>query len=109
MRIREWPEQLRLWAKTEKKKIAGIPGAGKKTVYIWEYYKLWIIGIVFAVWFITFAIHQYTTVLHDYWCYMIFANTYAEVGDGSDLWEDYVAYAGFDLKEKAVENVRFCG
>lgn len=102
MKIREWQERLHEWAKTERKKIAGIPSTGRRAAYIWEYYKLWIIGIVFAVWFATFAIHQYTTVLHDYWCYMIFANTYAEVGDQSDLWDDYVAYAGFDLKEKAV-------
>jgi hypothetical protein len=33
---------------------------------------------------------------------MIFANTYADAGDHSELWEDYVGYAGFDLTEKAV-------
>lgn len=100
--IREWLERLRTWAKTEKEKIAGIPSARKKVIYIWEYYKLWIIGIVFVLWFGTFAYHQYTTVLHDYWCYMIFANTYADLGDHSKLWEDYTEYAGFDLNEKAV-------
>lgn len=99
----EWKDRLGNWAKTEKNKIEGITGTEKKAAYIWEYYKLWIIGIVFAVWFISFAVHQYTTSLHDYWCFMIFNNTYADIGNESDLWEEYTEYAGFDLHEKAVE------
>lgn len=90
------------WRKAEKDKILRIPGTGKKIEYIWEYYKFWIIGAVFLIWLVTFAVRQYTTSLRDYWCYMIFANTYADAGDHSDLWEDYVEYAGFDLTEKAV-------
>ncbi len=93
---------LKRWAETEKKKISGIPGARKKLEYVWGYYKLWIIGIVAAVWFVTFAVYQYTTTLRDYWCFLVFNNTYAEAGDHSAIWNDYVEYAGFDLKEKAV-------
>ncbi len=93
---------LAKWFKAEKKKISGIPGTTKKIGYIWEYYKLWIIGIVLGIWFVTFAVRQYTTSLKDYWCYMVFANTYADAGDHSELWEDYTKYAGFDLTEKAV-------
>ena len=96
-------ERHRQWAETEKKKIAEIKEPKKKLAYIWDYYKLWIIGIVCAVWFFSFAIHQYTTTLHDYWYYMIFANTYADAGDGSDIWNDFVEYAGYDLNEKEVE------
>ena len=95
--------RLTKWWKAERKKISGIPGTSKKIGYIWEYYKLWIIGILFAVWFVTFAVRQYTTSLKDYWCYMIFANTYADAGDHSKLWEDYTGYAGFDLTKKAVK------
>ena len=86
----------------EREKISQIPGTKKKAAYIWEYYKLWIIGIVFAIWFVSFAVRQYTTSMRDYWCYMIFANTYADAGDHSRLWKDYTEYAGFDLSEKAV-------
>lgn len=96
-------ERHRQWAKTEKHKIGEISGLKKKAEYIWEYYKLWIIGLICAVWFFSFAVHQYTTALHDYWCYMIFSNTYADAGNGSDVWNDYVEYAGFDLNEKKVE------
>ena len=95
--------RLNSWAETEKNKIQEIPGIGKKTAYIWEYYKLWIIGVAFAVWFILFAVHQYTTGLHDYWCYMIFNNTYADAGTGSELWDDYTNYAEINVRENAVE------
>ena len=95
--------RLREWAASEKEKIAGIPGLKKKAEYVWEYYKLWIIGFACFVWLAVFSIHQYTTTLHDYWCYMIFNNTYADVATDSELWEDYVRYADFDLHEKEVE------
>ena len=86
----------------EREKIKEISGTGKKIEYIWEYYKLWIIGIVFCIWFVTFAVRQYTTSLKDYRCFVVFANTYADAGDHSKLWEDYVEYAGIDLHEEAV-------
>ena len=88
--------------KGEREKIKEISGTGKKLEYIWDYYKLWIIGIVFFIWFVTFAVRQYTTNLRDYRCFMIFANTYADAGDHSKLWEDYIEYAGIDLREEAV-------
>ena len=94
--------RLKKWWKAEREKISGIPGSAKKIEYIWGYYKLWIIGIVFAIWFVTFAVRQYTTGLKDYRCFVIFANTYADAGDHSQIWKDYVEYAGFDLKEEAV-------
>lgn len=31
------------------------------------------------------------------------ANTYAEVGNGSELWDGYVEYTGYDTKQKNVE------
>jgi hypothetical protein len=100
---RDLKTRLRDWVKTEKEKILGIRGTKKKTAYIWEYYKLWIIGLIFVLWFVPFAIHQYRTNAGDYWCYMMFTNTYADAGNGSDLWKDYTEYAEFDLKEKDVE------
>lgn len=101
--MKDLAQRLRAWAAEEKIKISHIPGVKKKTAYIWEYYKIWIICIVFFVWFAGFAIRQYTTSMNEYWCYMMFTNTYAEAGNGSKLWKDYTEYAGFDLKEKAVE------
>ena len=88
--------------RAEREKIAGIPGTGKKISYIWGYYKLWIIGLVFGIWFVTFAVRQYTTNLKDYRCFMVFANTYADAGDESKLRKDFVEYAGIDLTKQAV-------
>ena len=76
--------------KGEREKIKEISGTGKKIEYIWDYYKLWIIGIVFFIWFVTFAVRQYTTNLRDYRCFMIFANTYADAGDHSASYFDYL-------------------
>lgn len=89
--------------KEEIKKIKNIPGMKAKLEYIWEYYYLWIIGIVAAVAFLIFAIHQLTTVLTENWFYITFTNTYADVGNKSDLWDGYVEYTGYDVKEKNVE------
>jgi len=102
--MRNDKRRLADWFRGEREKIAGISGTGNKLEYIWGYYKLWIIGIVFLIWFITFALRQYTTNMRDYRCFMVFANTYADAGDHSELWEDYVDYAGIDLRE---ETVRF--
>ncbi len=96
-------ERLRQWAAEERIKVAGIRGARRKTAYIWEYYKLWIIGLVFVLWFIPFAVHQYMTGAHDYWCFMLFSNTYADIGNDSEFYDDYIDYTGFDTHEKGVE------
>lgn len=94
--------RLTKWWKRETSKISKIPDTGKKIEYIWGYYKLWIIGLVFGIWFVTFAVRQYTTNLKDYRCFMVFANTYADAGDESKLRKDYVEYAGIDLTKQAV-------
>lgn len=103
MTPKELKERLKEWARIEKKKIAGIEGTRAKAEYIWEYYKIWIVCIVFFVWFTGFAIHQYTTNRMDYRCYIIFNNTYAKVGTESELWFDYVRYAGFDSDDGDIE------
>ena len=103
MTPKELKERLKEWARVEKKKIAGIKGTRAKAEYIWEYYKIWIVCILFFVWFAGFAIHQYATNRMDYRCYMIFNNTNADVGTDSELWFDYVRYAGFDSDDGDIE------
>lgn len=99
----ELRRRLAEWAVLEKEKISGIRGVREKAAYIWEYYKLWIIGLIFLLWFIPFAVYQYTTRIREYWCYMIFSNTYTDVDSGSDLWEDFTEYAGIDTREDYVK------
>ncbi len=103
MTPKELKERLKEWARVEKKKIAGIEGTRAKAEYIWEYYKIWIVCIIFFVWFAGFAIHQYATNRMDYRCYIIFNNTNADVGTDSELWFDYVRYAGFDSDDGDIE------
>ncbi len=91
------------YLKEEWKKICEIDGWRKKLEYIWQYYYLWILGIVFLIFFVSFAIKSYFFQVNENWVYIMFNNTYAEVGNGSDLWDGFVEYAGFDLKEKNVE------
>lgn len=86
----------------EKEKIAGIEGWKAKAEYIWQYYNLWIIGILAAVFFVIFSIQRFFFHVNENWFYIMFTNTYAEVGDHSDLWKGYVEYTGYDLKEKNV-------
>lgn len=93
---------LRSFLSAEKEKIAALSGPKAKAEYIWQYYKLWIIGIVCGVTLLGYIIYQVNTALAENWLYVTFTNTYAEVGTGSDLWEDFVEYGDFDLTEKNV-------
>lgn len=95
-------KRLLSFLSAEKEKIAALSGPGAKAEYIWQYYKLWIIGIVCGVSLLGYIFYQVNTALSENWFYITFTNTYAEVGSGSDLWEDFVEYADFDLTEKNV-------
>lgn len=95
-------KRLLSFLSAEKEKIAALSGPGAKAEYIWQYYKLWIIGIVCGVSLLGYIFYQVNTALSENWFYITFTNTYAEVGDGSDLWEGFVEYADFDLTEKNV-------
>ena len=94
-------ERLGRWFVTEREKIAAMTRR-QAAEYIWEYYKLWIIGFVCLVWFTTFAVTRYRMANRDHWLYITFANTRANIGAESELWQGYVDYAGFDLKRKDV-------
>lgn len=95
-------DRLQGWFSTEKEKLRSMDGR-EAAQYIWGYYKLWIIGIVCFVALAIFLTVRITTTLSDHWFYITFVNTRAEVGNGSELWQGYVDYTGYDLKEKLVE------
>ena len=96
-------EWLKQYLSAEKTKISGIPTARERWEYIWEYYKLWIIGAVCLVWFLSFAVYRYFFVPRDNWFLAVFTNTYSQVGNNSELWQDFVDYSGYDITEKKVE------
>lgn len=74
----------------------------KKLEYIWQYYKLWIIGFVCGIWFLIYMVVHLLFTPRENWFYGVFANTYENVGEGSELWDGFVAYADLDVKEKNV-------
>lgn len=71
--------------------------------YIWTYFKIPVIAIVFVLAFGTFLAIRIATNIPDNWLMVTFANTYADAGTGSDIWEDFTESAGYDLKQKKVE------
>ena len=94
-------DALKRWYYSERRKISALSRRAK-IEYIWQYYKLWIIGISFLLFFTVYVTVHRLTVPADNWFYVTFANTYAEVGNGSELWREFVDAAGYDVREKNV-------
>ena len=90
------------WVETEKQKMSTMT-AKQKASYIFTYYRLWILGIVCAVFLICYIISHAFFSVKDYWFYGMFVNTMEDGGNGSELWQDFVVWSGFNTKEKKVE------
>ena len=90
------------WYRDERKKLAGY-SLRERLIYIWQYYRLWIIGIGFVFGFVIYALWNYFTVPGDIHFYGIFSNTYAQLGAGSPFYEGFVEAAGYDLSKGVVE------
>ena len=90
------------WYRDEREKLRGYSLRGRLK-YIWQYYRLWIIGIGFVVGFAAYAIWNYVTVPGDIHFYGIFSNTYARLGQGSDFYDGFIEAAGYDLSTGVVE------
>ena len=88
------------WQK-EKRKLDQL-SFGQKISYILEYYWLWIAGLVLALFLLIYIPYRAFFTIKDYWFYAVFANTMEDAGSGSALWQDYSAYSGSDLTEKAI-------
>lgn len=89
------------WFQTEQEKLRGMTGR-QAAEYIWQYYKLWIIGIVSAL-----CIGVYLTVLSmttpsENWLYVCFANVPPGMvlSEDSEIHQSYADYTGMDLTEK---------
>ncbi len=93
---------LKNYLSEEKKKLSGY-SRREKLEYVWQYYYLWIIGAVCLVWFLNFAVYRYFFVPRDNWFLAVFTNTYSDVGNRSELWQDFVDFSGYDVTEKKVE------
>lgn len=92
-------KRLRGWWTEESRKMKAL-SREQRIAYIWEYYNLWIIGILSAVLLLSWSVWHYFTSNADNWFFACFANTHADLGDGSEFWRDFADYAGYDLDEK---------
>ena len=95
-------ERLKQLFADEKEKLKGFT-LRQKVQYIFGYYWLWILGIGCAVYLTAVIVTGLFFTVKDYWFYGMFANTMADAGNGSQIWKDFVSYAGYDVKEKKVE------
>ena len=86
----------------EKKKISRIPTVREKLEYIWDYYKLWIIGAAALIVAVVYFLVQSANANKDHWFYLMLTNTMEEVGTGSEFCRKFEDYAGYDLTEKDV-------
>ena len=95
-------ERFHIFLEEEKEKIKNM-SPGSRIRYIWDYYRLWILGIACTVFLLGYVIYRMNFTVKDYWFYAMFANTMEDGGNGSPLWKDFVEYAGFDTGLKKVE------
>lgn len=94
-------EYLKQEYRKAKEEVSQLEGAAKLQ-YVWDYYKLWIIGVVCTILFIIYFVTARIMTPNDNWFYITIANTQADAGNGSQLWKDFVEYGGFDTKQKNV-------
>lgn len=81
--------------------VSQLEGAAKLQ-YVWDYYKLWIIGVVCLVAFVIYFVVARAMTPNDNWFYITIANTQADAGNKSQIWRDFVDYSGYDTREKNV-------
>ena len=87
--------------KNARKEVSQLQGTAKLQ-YVWDYYKLWIIGIVCVVAFVIYFIVARAMTPNDNWFYITIANTQADADNNSRIWKDFVEYSGYDTREKNV-------
>lgn len=90
------------WYSEEREKLQGL-SPGDRASYIWDYYKLWIIGVLAVVILAAAAAVHLHNTLGDNWFYACFANTYGDIGSDSSFCRDFARYAGYDLGEKNLQ------
>lgn len=94
-------QEFRQWFDTERGKVKKMTPL-KAAEYIWMYYKIPIIAIVVAVFVICYMAVLWRTSLRENWFYVCYGNVpaTAQVGDDSDLYQEFAQYAGYDLSQK---------
>lgn len=84
--------------KQETKKMKDMPFKGK-VAYIWEYYKIPIIGTIAGIIFLSVFIHDWMNNNKPVYLHALFINSNFIYEDTSTIEEDYVSKEGIDLEE----------
>ena len=92
-------DRFRQWAQEEYNKIKNLSWR-QKLEYAWDYYKIQIICVLSFIVLSAYLIPRLATANRENWLYAAFANTYADIGSGSDFWKNYADYANYDLNQK---------
>lgn len=71
-------------------------------VYIWDYYKLWIIGIVTFVFLVFYFISAFLNRPKNTLLHVTMVNFYDNVSESSDFYKDFIKYSGFNEEEGEV-------
>lgn len=100
---------FRDWLAGEREKLAPMTW-GERGSYLWMYYKLYFLAL--AVLLLvggTTVVHLATTPA-DNWFFAAMVNTTTDLGQGSDFYQGFAQYAGYDLKEKnlLIEDSIYC-
>ena len=94
--IKNW---FRMWRREEGAKWAVLSWR-QRFQYIWDYYRLWILGALCALSLLAYGAAFLRDAGRDNWFCACFANTYGELGEGSAFRDEFARYAGYDLGEK---------
>ena len=94
--------RLQSWAAAEREKLRGM-SVRQAAGYILTYYWLWLLGIGFGLWLIAFLAVHLLAGEPEYRLYAVFANTTADAGNGSAIWEDFQAFDASGSADLEVE------
>ncbi len=100
-------KQIVQWCQREQEKLQG-RSLRECAEYLWGYYQLWIIALVCVLLLLPMGIHHYFTTNSECWFFSCFANTTARLGPGTDFYNGFAEYAGYDLNEKDLLFVDQC-
>lgn len=101
MKKRKIKENMRRNACEEWQKIQQMDRKSA-AVYIWDYYKLWIIGIVTFVFLVFYFISAFLNRPKNTLLHVTMVNFYDNVSESSDFYKDFIEYSGFNEEEGEV-------
>ncbi len=89
------------WLKQERQKLKTMTPA-KQLEYIWQYYKLWLCGFAALAAVLVYTGTSIASAVKDNYLYLVFVGTYADIGEGSAFYKDFLSFSGTDPQTQSV-------